>query len=74
VVLGWLICIVGWLFIPLLVAAIVDLAMQRAEREAEVRMKLYRFFRDAGVREDKLDQAVERGLASIKQIIHEDGR
>ena len=69
VLFGWLICIMGWLFIPLLIAFMVDLAMRHEETLWELRITLYRFYQAQGLTGEDLEKAVEQGLRVIEENI-----
>ena len=68
VIFGWLICVVGWLLVPLLIGAMVDVTMSSKQSEAELRLRLYRYFQDCGVPEEKLDMSVEEAVRGINKI------
>lgn len=68
VVFGWLICMLGWLVVPLLVGIIVDVGIGGQESESELRMRLYRYFRAAGVPEEQLDTAVQEAIDRMSAI------
>jgi hypothetical protein len=70
---GWMICLMGWLFLPLLFGVLVDISVGRAEAYSKLRL----MFRDLGVSAhlkdgdlkrfaDQMMESVERILAGAK--------
>jgi hypothetical protein len=45
IVLGWMVCLMGWLFVPLLVGVLVDISLSRVESYVKLRL----MFRELGV-------------------------
>ena len=72
VVFGWIVCVFGWLIAPLLVGVIVDAALGGKESESEFRIRLYHYFRAAGVPDEQLDVAVEEAVTRVNTVIRKD--
>jgi hypothetical protein len=68
VIFGWLICVLGWLIVPLLVGVIVEVGMEGDQSESQFRIRLYRYLRASGVPEKNLDAAVDEAVKRMHTI------
>jgi len=75
VIFGWLVCVIGWLLLPVAVGIVIDAAMRRKETEEQseglLRLRLYQFYLELGVPAEKADEAVDYGIRALKNNIRE---
>jgi len=69
--LGWTICILGWLFVPLLVGALLDASFQRLESERKFRMIFEQVGISMGLTGPQLKRFVDGMLQKKDEIIGE---
>ena len=74
VIYGWLICVIGWLLLPLFIGVMIDVVAGVEESELVLRMRLYKYGLHKGIPADEIDQWVEQRVRSIRKIMSEDYR
>jgi len=66
---GWLICLMGWLFLPLLIGVFVDVSMSRAESRSKLRLMFRELGLAAKLDGDNLQKFVEELMEKAAKIV-----
>jgi hypothetical protein len=71
IIFGWLICVVGWLLLPVVIGIMIDAATRGQETEAErkraLRLVLYPYLTAQNIPDDKIDDAVNEFMKDLEE-------
>jgi hypothetical protein len=71
---GWIVCILGWLIIPLLIAAVIDVGLQRSETDRILSFKFYQIGVAEGLSGSELTKFIETMIRKTNEAVQSGGQ
>jgi len=66
---GWLVCLMGWLFLPLLIGVLVDISLSRVESYSKLRLMFRELGLAANLDGDKLKKFTDEMMERAARIV-----
>jgi apolipoprotein N-acyltransferase len=67
---GWLVCLMGWLVLPLLVGVLVDISISRGESYSKLRLMFRDLGRSANLNEEALKKFTDEMMKKAERMVN----
>jgi putative effector of murein hydrolase LrgA (UPF0299 family) len=66
---GWLVCLMGWLFLPLLIGVLVDISLSRVESYSKLRLMFRELGLSAKLDNENLEKFTDEMMEKVARIV-----